>query len=152
MLSGRRGIGLKLRKQSSGYVGTQFFPGEPLEKVAHGFRNEGLQALTIEDNHFDLSISLDVMEHIPEPKAAFMEIWSDLKRGGSIASRIRHTASLGNIWSCLPVRRGPLVRYCWNSMVSVNGQRRATLNRAYQSLCCKPLISTNFLYSGYSSA
>jgi SAM-dependent methyltransferase len=49
-----------------------------------GFRNEDLQHLTFPDNNFDLFISLDVFEHIPDPRQAFCEIWRTLKPGAIV--------------------------------------------------------------------
>jgi SAM-dependent methyltransferase len=51
-----------------------------------GFRNEDLQHLTFPDNKFDLFVSLDVLEHVADPRLAFCEIWRTLKVGGIMLS------------------------------------------------------------------
>jgi GT2 family glycosyltransferase len=47
-----------------------------------GVRCEDVQQLTFKDNTFDLIISQDVFEHVPDPKRGFREIFRVLKPGG----------------------------------------------------------------------
>jgi GT2 family glycosyltransferase/glycosyltransferase involved in cell wall biosynthesis len=49
----------------------------------HGVRCEDLTRLTYEDESFDLVVSQDVMEHVPDPAAAFAETARVLRPGGS---------------------------------------------------------------------
>lgn len=79
-----RGISAKLKAEAGDLVRTQFYPGTPLGSMQDGFRNEDLQRLTFDNDMFDLFISLDVLEHIPDPQLAFREIWRTLKPGGSM--------------------------------------------------------------------
>lgn len=81
-----RGISVKVARECDDYVPTQFYPGKELGALVQGARNEDLQALTFPDNDFDLFLSLDVMEHIPEPERAFLEIWRHLRPGGYMIS------------------------------------------------------------------
>ncbi len=37
-----RGISAQLKRECSGYIATQFFPGHPLGQIVDGFRNENL--------------------------------------------------------------------------------------------------------------
>jgi SAM-dependent methyltransferase len=53
-------------------------PGTPV----NGVRHEDLQALSFADNSFDLVLSSDVFEHIPDPYRAFAEVHRVLKPGG----------------------------------------------------------------------
>lgn len=77
------GISVKLKAEAPGYIGSHFFPGKPLgETLENGFRNEDLQAQTFAENTFDVVISLDVMEHVYDPEAAFREVYRTLKTGG----------------------------------------------------------------------
>jgi len=46
-------------------------------------RCESLETLTFPDRSFDLMITQDVMEHIPDPDRAFQEIARVLKPGGA---------------------------------------------------------------------
>ncbi len=78
-----RGISVKLRRECPGYLASQFFPGQPLGAEVQGFRNENLEALTYPDASFDLTVSLDVMEHVNHPDAALREIARTLKPGGA---------------------------------------------------------------------
>ncbi|UAX95114.1 methyltransferase domain-containing protein [Ensifer adhaerens] len=77
-----RGISVKLKREAKDLIQTQFYPDLPRGSTTRKFRNEDLQKLTFPANTFDLFISLDVMEHIPDPKAAIYEIWRHLKPGG----------------------------------------------------------------------
>jgi len=77
-----RGISKKLL-DAPGYIASQYFPDrQPGEIVWDVFRNENLEAMTFKDEQFDLTISLDVMEHVFEPEQAFKEIYRTLKPGG----------------------------------------------------------------------
>ncbi|MBS4009673.1 MAG: methyltransferase domain-containing protein, partial [Roseovarius sp.] len=65
------------------YVRSYFRPDEPLGEVASdGVRNEDLTRLTFEDNSFDLIITSDVMEHLPDIEKAFAETLRVLRPGG----------------------------------------------------------------------
>jgi SAM-dependent methyltransferase len=78
-----RGISAKLRRECPGYVATQFFPGDPPGRVTRGFRNENLEALTFADAAFDLTVTLDVMEHVNRPDAVLREVGRTLRPGGA---------------------------------------------------------------------
>jgi SAM-dependent methyltransferase len=77
-----RGISAKIRMEGQFHTPTQFYPDLGLGQYRDGFRNEDLQRLTFSDEQFDLFISLDVLEHIPEPELSIKEIWRTLKFGG----------------------------------------------------------------------
>jgi len=70
-------------KECHNYVATQFFADIPLGHYKTGFRCENLQALTFPDESFDLVITQDVFEHIPNPGKAFAEIARTLRKGGA---------------------------------------------------------------------
>lgn len=80
--SADRGISLKLSTYAPGYVGTQYFPMHPTGKFLGAYRNEDLENLTFSDDAFDVTITLDVMEHVYRPEKAFREIHRTLKPGG----------------------------------------------------------------------
>lgn len=79
-----RGISAKMKREARHLLQTQFYPDLELGSTEREFRNEDLQKLTFADNEFDLFISLDVMEHIPDPEAAIKEIYRTLKPGGAM--------------------------------------------------------------------
>ncbi len=65
------------------YVQSYFRPDLPLGDVAEdGVRNEDLTKLTFDEDTFDLIITSDVMEHLPNIEAAFAETLRVLKPGG----------------------------------------------------------------------
>jgi SAM-dependent methyltransferase len=80
----KRGISEKLKKEAKSLIQTQYYHDLDRGSTEREYRNEDLQKLTFAANTFDLFISLDVMEHIPEPKAAILEIWRTLKPGGAM--------------------------------------------------------------------
>jgi len=80
---GGRGASLKLSKQCKDYIGTHFFPGFPPGEIHKGWRCENLEDQTFPDESFDLIVTQDVMEHIPNPEKAFAEIARTLKPGGA---------------------------------------------------------------------
>lgn len=77
-----RGLSLKVRQEASGYVGSQYYPNHPWGSTVDGWRNENLESLTFDDLSFDITISLDVMEHVYHPDRVFKEIHRTLKNGG----------------------------------------------------------------------
>lgn len=50
----------------------------------NGIRNETITALTFRDQSFDILISLDVLEHVPDYKSAFKECARVLRKGGKM--------------------------------------------------------------------
>ena len=77
-----RGISVKLASEATGYIGSQYFPGECPGAITGGFRNENLEYLTFENAAFDITITLDVMEHVYHPDKVIREIHRTLTRGG----------------------------------------------------------------------
>ena len=59
-------------------LGPEHAPGA----IVNGIRNEDLQRTSFDDNSFDLVVSTEVFEHIPEPYAAHREVLRILKPGG----------------------------------------------------------------------
>lgn len=65
------------------YTRSYFTPDEPLgTESSHGVRNEDLTRLTFDEDSFDLIISSDVMEHLPDIEVAFAETLRVLRPGG----------------------------------------------------------------------
>jgi SAM-dependent methyltransferase len=86
------------------YVRSYFRPGLPLGAVAEdGVRNEDLTNLTFDEDTFDLIITSDVMEHLPDIELAFAETLRVLRPGGI------HLFSIPNDFP-FPDRTEPRVR------------------------------------------
>ena len=64
------------------YSSSQYLPETQCGSCHNGVRCENLEALTFEDNEFDLFITQDVMEHVFNPEKAFSEIARVLKPKG----------------------------------------------------------------------
>lgn len=62
----------------SEFIGYDRLPGEAVE----GTRNEDVQNLSFGDNSFDLVITTDILEHVPDPYRAHREIFRVLRVGG----------------------------------------------------------------------
>lgn len=65
-------------------VGSEFLPDEPLGSIKDGIRCEDLSRLTFSDEQFDLVMSFDVLEHVPDYHSALREISRVLKPGGTL--------------------------------------------------------------------
>jgi SAM-dependent methyltransferase len=65
------------------YSSSQYFDGVEPGCSVKGVRCENLEALTFEDESFDLFITQDVFEHIFNPERAAREIMRVLKPGGA---------------------------------------------------------------------
>lgn len=74
---------VKLRRECKGYVASQFFPNIPRGQFNDNQRSENLEALTFEDESFDIVVTQDVFEHVLRPARAFAEIARTLKHGGA---------------------------------------------------------------------
>ncbi len=78
-----RGPFVQRLKGLPNYTRSYFRQGEPLGTVSRdGVRNEDLTRLTFEDDSFDLVITSDVMEHLPDIDLAFAETLRVLRPGG----------------------------------------------------------------------
>jgi SAM-dependent methyltransferase len=64
--------------RSSEYFGPEYSPGQRVDGVEH----QDLQNLGLEDESFDLVLTSDVLEHVPDPYAAHAEIRRILRPGG----------------------------------------------------------------------
>lgn len=62
----------------SEYFGHEHRPGESVD----GIRHEDVMALSFPDRSFDLVLSSDVLEHVPDPYRGHREIFRVLKPGG----------------------------------------------------------------------
>ena len=71
-----------MERECPGYVKTQFFPDAPLGMLVKGVRNENLETLTFPDDSVDVTITLDVMEHVYRPDLVMAEVWRTLSPGG----------------------------------------------------------------------
>ena len=105
-LRAARRVFAKLHVHEFGFVGpvqaslagedftvSDFFPGvAPGETAPNGVRCEDLQALTFADASFDLAISQDVMEHVPDMERAWREIYRVLRPGGRHVFTIPYSA------------------------------------------------------------
>jgi SAM-dependent methyltransferase len=80
---GARGASVRLKKECSQYLPSQFFPGVLPGSDHLGNRCEDLEALTFADHSIDLHVTQDVFEHLFDPARAFQEIARTLRPGGA---------------------------------------------------------------------
>jgi len=73
----------KLARECPAYLPSHFFPDASRGQIHRGFRCEDLMAQTFEDGSFDLVITSDVFEHLPDVAPAVREIMRTLKPGGA---------------------------------------------------------------------
>ena len=79
-----RGASAKLKNNCSNYIASQYNPNLRLGILdpKNLYRNEDLGDQTFPDESFDLVVTQDVFEHLPDPGAAIKEIARTLKPGG----------------------------------------------------------------------
>ncbi|XRD91079.1 class I SAM-dependent methyltransferase [Dyella nitratireducens] len=66
-----------------GYICSEYFgEGHPGGEIINKIRHEDLQKLSFESKSLDLVLSSDVLEHVPAPYDAHMEVFRVLKPGG----------------------------------------------------------------------
>ncbi len=61
---------------------SEYVPGIRPGETYQGVRCEDLQRLTYPDDYFDIILTSDTLEHVPDPEKALIEIWRTLKPGG----------------------------------------------------------------------
>ncbi|MEA2900174.1 MAG: hypothetical protein QOH36_61 [Actinomycetota bacterium] len=87
----------KLRAECPAYVASHYLPGREWGTETDGVRAEDLEALTFDDESFDLVVTQDVFEHVLRPENAFAEIARVLVPGGSHVFSVplfRHPATV----------------------------------------------------------
>lgn len=74
----------KLKRECRKLVTSEFLGADvPRGKVnKQGIRNEDITCLTFADSSFDLVLSFDVLEHVPEYRRALLEVYRVLRRDG----------------------------------------------------------------------
>ena len=77
-------------------IGSEYLrDGTPLgHSNDNGIRNEDLCALTFPSESFDIMLSFDVIEHIPEPSRVFPECYRILRVGGRLQWTVPFSADL----------------------------------------------------------
>jgi hypothetical protein len=76
-------LSAKMARECPAYLASHFFPDAPRGQEHNGFRCEDLLNLTFPDESFDLVITSDVLEHVPNVAVAIREIVRTLKPGGA---------------------------------------------------------------------
>jgi SAM-dependent methyltransferase len=77
-------LGSSHRITGSEYLGYEYKGGE----IINGIQHENIEMLSFKDNEFDMIISNDVFEHVPNPDIAFKECCRVLKPGGEMLATI----------------------------------------------------------------
>ena len=76
-----RGVSKKLASQAIGYFPSQYYPAIN-DAMVGKFFNINIESQLFESEIFDVFISLDVFEHVFDPRVAIQEIYRTLKPGG----------------------------------------------------------------------
>lgn len=78
----------------SNVIRSEYIDGLSSGQTREGILCQDIQATTFDDNLFDLIITEDVLEHVPNPLAAFIEIKRILRPGG------KHIFTIPVDWNC----------------------------------------------------
>lgn len=73
----------EMLKRSPKFICSEYIDDVKPGTISGGVRVEDVQSLTFSDDLFDFVISQDVLEHVPDYKKAFREIFRVLKPGGA---------------------------------------------------------------------
>ncbi|TPM97931.1 methyltransferase domain-containing protein [Mesorhizobium sp. B2-1-3A] len=76
------GISAVMKRDARHYIASQYFPDLPFGSMHKGVRNEDLENLTFGDCSFDITVTLDVMEHVYHPDKVVSEVFRTLRPGG----------------------------------------------------------------------
>ncbi len=78
------GVIRQFQNMTENYSYSYYYEDIPLgSALTDGGTNQDLEHLTFADDSFDIFITQDVMEHIPNPEHAFLEIARVLRKGGA---------------------------------------------------------------------
>ena len=78
-----RGASLRLGRECSKYIASQYYPNILTGETHNGYRCEDLESLSFAEDSVDLHVTQDVFEHLFNPAKAFREIARTLKPGGA---------------------------------------------------------------------
>jgi SAM-dependent methyltransferase len=93
-----RGISPVMKREARHYIASQYFPDQPFGSMHKGVRNENLESLTFDDCCFDITVTLDVMEHVYHPDKVISEIFRTIKPGGIYICTFPVRKSQTNAW------------------------------------------------------
>ena len=77
-----RGISNILQAECRDYTASHFFPDTAPGHLKNGIRCENIEAMTFQDQTFDIVITQDVMEHVFYPDRSYRDIYRVLRPGG----------------------------------------------------------------------
>lgn len=83
---GARGASIKLRNDCDMYISSHYWADETYREEPH--ININLEKQKFDDEQFDLVVTQDVFEHIPNPERAAQEIYRTLKPGGFLIQTV----------------------------------------------------------------
>jgi SAM-dependent methyltransferase len=90
-----------LRSKTKSLIGSEYFPQREMGRIfipqiGKEINNEDLTKLSFKNDLFDVVISLEVLEHVPDYRKALKEIFRVLKTGGSFIFSVPFIASSQN--------------------------------------------------------
>src|SRR5574337_1290635 len=73
-----------LQRRFPNVTTSEYFPNQPRGARVNGILNQDIQALTFQDESFDVITSNQVFEHVPDDMAGYRECLRTLKPGGAM--------------------------------------------------------------------
>ncbi len=77
-------LALDLRGRYPQFLGSQYMPDPEVQRALYPIPHQDLMALTLPDDCFDVTVSIEVMEHLHDLRAALAEQARVLRSGGTM--------------------------------------------------------------------
>lgn len=113
-----RGISRKMKSECSQYTPSHFFADAPRGSMVGAFRNEDLEQQSFASATFDIVVTIDVFEHLFDPRTALNEIHRTLRPGGVMIS-------------AFPMKKGQAASASWRAKRNPDGSIQHLLPEQY---------------------
>lgn len=136
-----------LLSKNSKYSYSQFLPDVANGEFKGGVQSVDLENMPFPDNHFDILLSCDVLEHVFQPDKVFQEAYRTLKPGGSLIFTVPIDAGESSTENVAQIRKNGEVEILKTSVGKKKGY--STINPEYHGNPADPEGALLTFYWGY---